>query len=59
MELTSDSPSGKHKTSGKQGIIDVITDHNFDWVVALVKIVQDANGISIQRQEEAPILAIA
>jgi len=55
-------PSGKHKTSDEQGtssIIDVITDHNFDWVVALVKIVQDANGISILRQEEAPILAIA
>jgi hypothetical protein len=52
-------PSGNHKTKDIHGIENVIAESS-NWVVALVEVKQDKNGkIFIERQDEAPILAIA
>jgi hypothetical protein len=51
-------PSGKHNTSTLDGIKEVITDSNVDWVVALVKVEKGKDGKTyIERKGEAKILA--
>ncbi len=50
--------SGTHNTATLNGIKDVITDSNVDWVVVLVKVEQGKDGKKyIERKGEAKILA--
>ncbi|KAL7448118.1 hypothetical protein ACHAWC_000367, partial [Mediolabrus comicus] len=49
--------SGSHNTAKLDGIKNVITDSNVDWVVVLVKVVDKNGKTYIERQGEAKILA--
>ncbi|KAL7456625.1 hypothetical protein ACHAWC_008103 [Mediolabrus comicus] len=51
-------PSGSHNTAKLDGIKNVITDSNVDWVVAFVRVEKGKDGKTyIERKGEAKILA--